>query len=118
MLLKQASVVALGGALGALARWRLSGFNAPDMLPFGTLTANFIGCLALGVLMSFLRPGSLLFLFAAAGVCGGLTTYSTFILELVSAKSLATSSVYAVISLLGGLLCMAAGLRLGRLFGA
>jgi CrcB protein len=118
MLLKQAFVVALGGALGALARWRLSGFNAPDMLPLGTLTANLLGCLALGALMSFLRPGSLLFLFVAAGLCGGLTTYSTFILELVSAKSLAASSVYALISLFGGLLCMVAGLRLGRLLGA
>ena len=41
--------VALGGALGAMARYALNvGLQSDHELPFGTLTANLLGCLLHG----------------------------------------------------------------------
>ena len=116
MLLKQAVAVALGGALGALIRWRLSLLNAQADFPLGTLSANLIGCFVLGVVLGLLRPGSTAFLFVAGGLCGALTTFSTFAHELVSAKTLGASAWYGLSSLLGGLVAVVGGLRLARLF--
>ncbi len=116
MLIKQAVVVSLGGALGALIRWRLSLLNAQGEFPLGTLSANLIGCFLLGVVLGLLRPGSMAFLFLAAGLCGALTTVSTFAHELVIAKTLGASAWYGLSRLVGGVVAVIAGMRLARLF--
>jgi CrcB protein len=85
--------VALGGALGAVARhgvnhlvhvtWPLLRF------PLATLIVNGAGCLAIGVLTGLLMSGriSLRFTwreFLFVGVLGGFTTFSTFGLDTVT----------------------------------
>ncbi|MEU1548590.1 CrcB family protein [Nocardia sp. NPDC005745] len=77
-------VVALGGALGALARYGLAqGLpGRPGHFPLATFVTNVAGCFAIGVLMvavteiwtvhRLLRP------FLGVGVLGGFTTFSTY----------------------------------------
>lgn len=77
------AVIALGGALGALARHGLSEW-IPDG-PFAIWVVNISGCLLIGVLMvlvtevwpnqRYLRP------FLGVGVLGGYTTFSTAMVD-------------------------------------
>ena len=78
----------IGGSLGTLARYFLSGVCYQFLgaqFPYGTLIVNLFGCLVVGFLASisdekfFLDSNSRLFLMA--GFCGAFTTFSTFIFE-------------------------------------
>jgi CrcB protein len=81
------AVIALGGAVGSLARWALGEAlaPAPGEFPWSTFTENLTGGFALGALMvwltelwpsaRYLRP------MLAVGVLGGFTTFSTYMLD-------------------------------------
>ena len=114
---------ALGGALGALARWALGAAlpSPAGSWPIATLLVNLTGCLLIGVLLAvliarradpaWLRP------LLATGVLGGYTTYSAFALDtvhLVEAGAWAAAAGYVLASVVGGVLAVAAGLLLGR----
>jgi CrcB protein len=116
-------LAALGGALGALARWGLATAlpSSPGTWPWATLLVNLTGCVLIGVLLAvlvarspsspWLRP------FLATGVLGGYTTYSTFAVDtvaLVDAGRPALAAGYVLASVLGGVLAVAAGLLAGR----
>ncbi|MBL8483146.1 MAG: fluoride efflux transporter CrcB [Rhodocyclaceae bacterium] len=79
-----------GAGLGALLRWWLGlMLNAVfPALPLGTLAANLIGGLLIGLAVGFFgQHGGLApewRLFAITGFLGGLTTFSTFSAEVVS----------------------------------
>jgi len=82
--------VAIGGALGSMARYGISGFIAAlsgGTFPYGTLTVNVTGAILIGFLATISGPDSRYFipasgrLFMMTGVCGGYTTFSTFSLE-------------------------------------
>ncbi len=83
--------VATGAALGALARWGLS--NALNglypQLPAGTLVANLVGGYGIGLAMALFAQAPQLSpewrLFVITGFLGGLTTFSTFSAEVVTA---------------------------------
>lgn len=105
--------VALGGGLGAVARYGLSGWllhhNAQQKFPWPTFAVNLSGCLIAGLLFAlaakqdFLSPNQRLFLFT--GVLGGFTTFSAFGLEtvhLLKRGELVTAVAYVLASVLGG----------------
>ena len=72
--------VAIGGALGAAARYALSSLAlraSPGFAPAGTLAVNLLGCLAFGVVVSVAQHRVTLSaearIFLLAGVLGGFT---------------------------------------------
>ncbi|MFJ1707097.1 fluoride efflux transporter CrcB [Kitasatospora sp. NPDC088346] len=81
------AVVALGGAIGATARYAagLLWPTAPGAFPWTTLLVNAVGCAAIGVLLvviaevraahPLIRP------FLGTGVLGGFTTFSTYAVD-------------------------------------
>ena len=119
-------LAALGGALGALARWGVAEAlpRQDGGWPWATLLVNLTGCLLLGVLLgavfarfpdrAWLRP------LLGTGVLGGYTTYSTFAVDVVRLADDGAGGVaaaYAGTSLVGGVLAAAAGVVLGRVRG-
>ena len=82
-------LVALGGALGSVARLKLSGLLLHHTIdwrfPAGTFAVNVLGCLVAGVLAGlaekydYFSADTRLFLFT--GILGGFTTFSAFGLE-------------------------------------
>lgn len=81
------TVIALGGAIGAVCRHGIADAMArpPGGFPWATLIANTLGCLLIGVLMVLLteRSGAprLMRPFLGVGVLGGFTTFSTYAVE-------------------------------------
>ena len=71
------------GALGALARFTLTGAvsaRRPSDFPFGTLAVNLSGSFAVGVLVGLGVGGDARFLLGT-GLLGAYTTFSTWMFE-------------------------------------
>jgi CrcB protein len=113
----------LGGALGAGAR-HLFGRAALTTLgpafPWGTLGVNLIGGLLMGVLAGGLaRTGGSesIRLLLGVGVLGGFTTFSAFSLDtvtLIERGAPGLAAAYIGASVLGSIVALYLGLRLGR----
>jgi CrcB protein len=117
-------LAAVGGALGSLARWgiALALPRSAGHWPWATLTVNLAGCLLLGVLLAVLaarRPDDdHLRTFLGTGVLGGFTTFSAFAVEvadLLRAGAPLVAVGYVAASVIGGLVAVTAGIRLGDL---
>lgn len=85
---RRALVIALGGAAGAATRWAvITSVAVPGEMPWPVLAINVVGSILLGVVLAeeWSHPRARLLLHdgAAIGFCGGLTTFSTFSLEVV-----------------------------------
>jgi fluoride exporter len=111
--------ISLGASLGALLRWVLSlGMNQWfPALPLGTLAANLVGGYLIGLAMALLAQNQQLppewRLFIITGFLGGLTTFSTFSAEVVTALQqgrLGWAAVTVTVHVLGSLLLTLAGL--------
>ncbi len=77
--------------------------------PWWTLVVNVVGCLVLGFLSGGRRTIGLV---AGVGFCGGLTTFSTFSLEialLADDGRLGLGAAYAAISVVGGIVAVLLG---------
>ena len=103
-------------------RWQLetaglAWHSGPRGLIAGDVVSNLLGCLLIGVLMAAPGPRARLLLWGAIGFCGSLTTFSSWMLQLVRALQrgapLAAVAVLLV-SLGGGLLLLGLGRALGR----
>jgi len=83
-------LIALGGALGSVARFALSGVAATQLgstFPWGTLIVNVLGSFVIGFFSAFTGPegrwtvGEGGRMFFMTGVLGGFTTFSSFSIE-------------------------------------
>lgn len=124
-MIKVAIAVALGGAAGSLLRFLTSTWvvaNWPRHYYLATLAVNLIGCLAIGFLSAcfLLRSDIPLVLRTGltVGVLGGLTTFSSFSLEvlrLLESGQHGLAISYLLGSVLGGLGAAWLGMSLARL---
>src|SRR5947209_8780446 len=99
-------LIALGGALGSVARYLISGWinRTTHVFPAGTFLVNVAGSLLVGLLTGWImnaqthpqiRPALIV------GFCGGFTTFSTFSMETVAlfnGGQALTAGLYAVSS--------------------
>ena len=109
--------VALGGALGAVARYAISLIPVKTQFPILTLVTNILGAILIGFIVGItdkkedVSPNMVLFW--KTGVCGGFTTFSTFSLEaykLFEDKAYALGGIYALLSVC----CCIFGFFLGK----
>ena len=119
-------LVALGGAMGSVARYKLSGWVLQHTIdwrfPAGTFVVNVAGCLAAGILAGLAEKHDLLSadarLLLFTGVLGGFTTFSAFGLEtmfLLKRGEVAIAAANVVVSVVAGLLALWLGLGLATL---
>jgi CrcB protein len=118
MLASIASICA-GASAGALLRWLLSAsLNALwPSVPLGTLIANLSGGYLIGLAFAWISANPALppelRLLVVTGFLGGLTTFSTFSVEVVDAAqrgNLSSAAAIVVLHLAGSLACTLAGI--------
>jgi CrcB protein len=114
------AAVALGGALGASARYGVGLLlpHSPGTFPLGTLLVNAVGGFLIGVLIDAVATRPLLRPFAITGILGGFTTFSTYAVDaeqLLAAGRLALAGAYLVATLGGALVATWLGLTAARL---
>ena len=115
--------VALGGALGALARWGASSWiqgRTGLQFPWGTLWVNLCGAFLLGVVYGALERvefGEATQAFLTLGFLGAFTTFSTFSYEavlLMQSGEPGKALGYVGGSVLAGIVLVVLGLGVGR----
>jgi CrcB protein len=118
--------VGIGGALGTVGRYELALAEpvTSGQFPWATFVANMIGSFALGiavVVWGETRSSAVPRALVAIGFCGGLTTFSTWMVEsmlLTRDGDGGTAALYLAVSLIAGLVAVALGVALARrLFG-
>lgn len=117
-------VVGIGAAVGAWLRWWLGILLNPvfPTLPLGTLAANMLGGLLMGLAMGFMShyeslPAEVRLL-VMTGFLGGLTTYSTFSAETVTLlvrEQFGWAAVIILAHLQGSILMTLGGIGIMRL---
>ena len=121
--MNQVLAIAAGGAVGSVLRFWMSTWVhsfAGRSFPYGTLTVNVLGCLAMGFLFvlfldrlsdnNVLRAGILI------GVLGGFTTFSSFSIETFNLIEQG-AWIKAVVNMTGSLLLCVGATWLGVILG-
>ena len=125
-MVKAILLVALGGAIGSVARFKLSGYILHHTIdwrfPAGTFAVNVAGCLVAGICAGlaekhdFFSPDTRLLIFT--GLLGGFTTFSAFGLEtmfLLKRGEVLIAGANVVLSVVAGLLALWIGLGLAAI---
>jgi len=118
--------VAVGGALGSMARFWMTGAVTAltgARFPYGTLLINVLGSFVIGAVAGLtLTPARMsmhpdLRIFLMVGICGGFTTFSAFslqTLELLQNGDVAPAVFYVAGSVILCVLAVWLGWWLGR----
>jgi len=100
--LRIVAIVAAGGAIGAVARYALQQWLPADTLPWGTMTANLAGSLALGILLGAAAAGAAVseeaILLFGTGVLGAFTTMSAFAVDTIRLAESSPSSTAVMVT--------------------
>ncbi|OVE74757.1 hypothetical protein BVX97_06550 [bacterium E08(2017)] len=118
--MKHLLIVGFGGFIGAIIRYKLSGFimhhNQDMKFPLGTFAVNVTGCLVAGILMgisikhnAFSETHKLLLF---TGILGGFTTFSAFgvdTLYLFQRHEIAMALLYVGLTVAVGLIAIYIG---------
>ena len=122
--LRDASLVFLGGGLGAVLRFLAAAAlpkGSTQGFPVAILVVNLIGCFVLGLIVGAAARAQGLprtwTTFLGVGVCGGFTTFSTFgidALELLEEGRWLALGSYVVGSVVGGIAAAAFGVVIAR----
>jgi CrcB protein len=124
-MIKPLILVSIGGALGSSLRYITSlmmqkWFN--QNFPWGTLVANILGCLLIGLLMGYFSKDSSsqndYKLLLVTGFCGGYTTFSAFAFEnykMLQTGNYTTAFTYIAMSLIVGLAAVFCGYLLSKI---
>lgn len=109
--------VFIGGGTGSVARWALAtryNTSTVSVLPLGTLMANLIGAFVIGGAIAYFSRHAELppywKLLITTGLCGGLTTFSTFSAEtflFINQGQLSAAAINILCNLAGSLLMTA-----------
>lgn len=117
---KVLGAIAVGGVIGAEARYGIAGAMAhrAGAFAWATLVTNLIGSLLIGVLMAWLagrpRTPSLARPFLGVGILGGFTTFSTYAVDLrvmLGHHHRGAAAAYLLLTLAGGIVAVVVGLR-------
>lgn len=114
-------MVAIGGATGAVLRYSVCELLNTAKFPFGTFSANIIGCLCIGAVFTLSESTDLLSpqvrLLIITGFLGGFTTFSSFTLEsieLLQKGEYVLWCLYLIGSVVTGVSMCAFGMFLGK----
>ena len=126
--------VALGGGIGSVARYAVSGAIARgtnEIFPWGTLTANITGCFIIGLFAMLTGPDGRVIVapdfrqFFMVGICGGYTTFSSFSLQTLTlardgdmTRASANVVVSVIFCLVGVYLGSVAGVAINQMRGS
>ncbi|MEP7015112.1 MAG: fluoride efflux transporter CrcB [Verrucomicrobiota bacterium] len=121
--IKQLLIVALGGAVGSVARYKFGGFALHHTqawsFPLSTFCVNLLGCFIIGSLAALVEHHDLLSpstrLLLITGVLGGFTTFSAFGYEsvfLLRRSLFSVAACYVLLSVAGGLAAVFTGMKL------
>ncbi len=119
-------MIAIGGALGAIARYQVATVvqaRVPVGFPYGTLVVNVTGCLVMGIVTALLTERLVtnpnwLFLIPI-GFVGAYTTFSTFELETfraITGGAWPIAAANVIGSVVAGYVALWAGFAVARLF--
>ena len=116
--IRKLAAIYVGGVIGALLRVGLAEAfpHAADAWPWPTFGVNLVGAFLIGYFFTALgdhEPDRLHHPFLATGICGTLTTFSTFQLELfnmVDAGETALAAGYLAASLTAGYIVLRLGI--------
>ena len=120
---REFAAIFVGGAVGAAVRTGLVELAPvrPGTWPWVTFAVNIVGCLLLGYLVTRLQERLPITAYRrpllGTGVCGALTTFSTFQLELLrllDRDRIALAAAYGVASVIAGFVGVALGTAIVR----